>query len=425
MRIEYYYSACIKIITPNLKILCDPWFTEGIYDGSWYHFPKVEDPIGTIGDVDYVYISHIHPDHYDPIFLRKYFEKFGPKKIIIADWHLNYLSHSLKRDGFDYEIIHRDKAILNGKTSINIIPQEGKSKSDLDSILIVESGESESYRCVVNANDTIFDEDTFVAIENIISKIDLLMLSYTGAGPYPQTFYELDDPNLPTQAQKKKTEFFERYKNTVSRLKPKFTLPFAGKYILGGSLSSLNSFRGVSDPLEVTLFDDKALVPLDMGGYITTDGAAPEQLRRELYPENLYMQRLNEVSSEKFPYELEISNSFVEKVNFQKLLEKAYLKARAMSECDVDYYFCFSLKGNRHLIMNANASAENGCIIANYGEKLPKNYTLISVDSRYLLGLLLGVYHWDNARIGSHVKTRRIGTEYYRPAEVFLNFLQL
>lgn len=425
MKIEYFYSACVKIITPNLSILCDPWFTEGIYDGSWYHFPRVDNPVQSIGNVDYIYISHIHPDHYDPQFLRSYFEKYGPKKIIIADWSLNYLARALQRDGFDFSVVSKNESILVGDTSISIYPQEGRSKSDVDSMLIVEVGDLLNYRCIVNANDIIFDDATFAAVEKKTKQIDILMLSYTGAGPFPQTFYDLDDPALPLQAQKKKLEFFERYKRTIERLNPKYTIPFAGKYMLGGSLSNLNSYRGVSDPLEVTKFDNKALVPLDMGGCVSTEGISADQLRIEPYTDKQYRERLDEVRVKKFPYELDVSHSFVDKINFQKLLERAYQRAKAMSECDIDYYYCFSLREGKFLMMNANAKSSSGCSLVSVPNQMTNKYTLISVDLRYLLGLLLGVYHWDNARIGSHVVTRRIGTEYYRPAEVFLNFLQI
>ena len=44
MIVKYIYSACIQIETKDVRILCDPWFSEGIYDGSWYHFPKISDP---------------------------------------------------------------------------------------------------------------------------------------------------------------------------------------------------------------------------------------------------------------------------------------------------------------------------------------------------------------------------------------------
>ena len=74
INVKYIYSDCIITSTPDLIILHDPWFTEGIYDGSWFHFPKIENPLESIGDVDFIYISHIHPDHYDSDFLKKYFQ---------------------------------------------------------------------------------------------------------------------------------------------------------------------------------------------------------------------------------------------------------------------------------------------------------------------------------------------------------------
>ena len=40
--ITYIYSACILIEIDNFKILCDPWFTEGIYGGSWFQYPKIK-----------------------------------------------------------------------------------------------------------------------------------------------------------------------------------------------------------------------------------------------------------------------------------------------------------------------------------------------------------------------------------------------
>mgnify|MGYP003136543238 FL=1 len=63
MKVRYIYSACIEVTTDDLTILMDPWFTDGIYDGSWYHFPKVDDPFARMSEPDVIYISHVHPDH--------------------------------------------------------------------------------------------------------------------------------------------------------------------------------------------------------------------------------------------------------------------------------------------------------------------------------------------------------------------------
>ena len=83
------------------KILCDPWIVDGVFDGSWYHYPPLETKISDIQNVDAIYVSHIHPDHYDPIFLKKILKKYRKTKIIIPNFERNYLYNRMKFDGID------------------------------------------------------------------------------------------------------------------------------------------------------------------------------------------------------------------------------------------------------------------------------------------------------------------------------------
>jgi UDP-MurNAc hydroxylase len=133
INLRYIYSACIITKTPDVVILHDPWFTEGIYDGSWYHYPKINDPLTSIGDVDYIYISHIHPDHYDCDFLKSYFNKYGVKKVLIANHSPNHLAGKMRADGIESTILI--EPLIIGKTSIEIIPHQTGSSSDIDSVL--------------------------------------------------------------------------------------------------------------------------------------------------------------------------------------------------------------------------------------------------------------------------------------------------
>ena len=50
-------------------MLCDPWFTPA-YFGSWFPFPRNDrlDP-AAFSSPDYLYISHLHRDHFDPEWL--------------------------------------------------------------------------------------------------------------------------------------------------------------------------------------------------------------------------------------------------------------------------------------------------------------------------------------------------------------------
>ena len=59
IKVRYLYSACVVIETPDARILCDPWFTDGIFDGAWYRYPKLKDPVDKIGPCEFIYVSHI------------------------------------------------------------------------------------------------------------------------------------------------------------------------------------------------------------------------------------------------------------------------------------------------------------------------------------------------------------------------------
>ena len=45
-----------------------------------------------IGEVDVIYISHLHPDHFDPGFLKMYLNRYPKTQIIIGDTSPPYFS---------------------------------------------------------------------------------------------------------------------------------------------------------------------------------------------------------------------------------------------------------------------------------------------------------------------------------------------
>jgi UDP-MurNAc hydroxylase len=421
--VKYIYSACIITKTSDVTILHDPWFTEAIYDGSWFQFPKIINPIDSIGDVDFIYVSHIHPDHYDSKFLKEYFNKFGVKKILIANHLPNHLFGKMRSDGFTPFIL--SDILTIGKTSVEIIPHKTGSSSDIDSAIIIKYHDDIKNHCVVNVNDIIFDDEMLKLLKNKSNDIDILLCSYTGAGPYPQTYFSFNDEQLKIEAENKKLSFFNRYKKLTSVLKAKRNIPFAGKYILGGKLSHLNFVRGVADPVEVLEFDKNAIILADNGGEIGTLTLKANKTRTKKYETKEIENAISALIHKQMDYERLISLEEIEQLPIKRLLYSACRNAVSKSELEDDYFFCIKIQSEEYAVINANKNARDFIkYIAEYNN-LPTPRSEIEIDMRYLFGLITNIYHWNNAEVGSQFNTKRIPNKYNKKAQTFLNFLAI
>ena len=138
-RVFYKYSACISVVTSDTTILCDPWFSDNAYHGTWARFPRFELSSSFIGDFDFIFLSHIHPDHYCKESILKLFDLFGPKPILISERaNPNYLQKKLLADGFGPHLQVLSHLVVGG-TRLDFIPVDTGSTSDVDSSLLISS----------------------------------------------------------------------------------------------------------------------------------------------------------------------------------------------------------------------------------------------------------------------------------------------
>ena len=69
MKVTFLGHAGLFLETDYGSILCDPWFNPAFF-ASWFPFPdNGEIDKAKIGRPTYLYISHLHYDHFDPYFL--------------------------------------------------------------------------------------------------------------------------------------------------------------------------------------------------------------------------------------------------------------------------------------------------------------------------------------------------------------------
>ena len=147
MKITHFANSFINISSKNTNLVCDPWI--GTTDeNSW-----ISDPIHSQGhkiinflDPKYVYISHLHCDHFDKNLL----SKIKNKNIffIIKRFKSPILKKRLKSLGFKkiLELKEWTPFKINNDFTVTIVPQisnnnagiESKIEYDLDTSIIIK-----------------------------------------------------------------------------------------------------------------------------------------------------------------------------------------------------------------------------------------------------------------------------------------------
>jgi UDP-MurNAc hydroxylase len=419
MRLRYIYSACVVVETADLRLLCDPWFTPGAYDGAWQQYPMLPDPVAAIGPVDFIFISHIHPDHYDPVFLRRFLAAYPPARILIGAQQPDYLGPKMRADGFRPEPI---ETLRVGASELMIVPNEGADGrlSDIDTALAV--------RCeklsLVNLNDNPFEPAQVARLLDFCpgGRPDLALLPYSGAGPYPQTFAFSDEAALLAAVSKKRDQFIKLFARYLESLRPLMAMPFAGKYYLGGRLAHLNPLRGVPDAVEVARMFPDTVVLAD-GGAAAYDLATgkPSACRSEPYDPGAIETYLATTSGP-FDYEREIRR---DEFPFLPLLAAAKRRARTKVKAAEPYWIVFKPEATgRSFVLNVADDEPPAPLDRGPCDRLTPRLE-IDIDDRYLFGLLTRLYHWNNAEVGSQYRSVRVPDAYRKDVYAFLNMFQV
>jgi UDP-MurNAc hydroxylase len=265
VKFEWYTNACVRISADSgNNVLCDPWTNEGAFLGSWFHWPPIDSSLETAllaAPCNGIYISHLHPDHYDPKFIAKFSKQRPDVPIYIAKFSHPWLLRSLK-------------SILSAKTplielplltdfrvasdlvmnvfaadtcnpsicGINVSCQVQPNARGIDSVAVFKA-DSQS---IVNANDAM-GINLVPKIAAHIGSADVLLGHYGGASPFPQCFIDVKDKQAAAEAVVDST--CKMLISAADAINAKYVMPFAGQYVLGGKLVNLN--------------DDRATIPLD------------------------------------------------------------------------------------------------------------------------------------------------------------------
>jgi UDP-MurNAc hydroxylase len=221
MRITFLGQAGLYIETRGVSILCDPWFNPA-YFASWFPFPSNDhiNPV-RIGSPTYLYISHLHHDHYDPRFLAEHVAKSAT--VILPDYPIDDLEDELRRLGFTSFLKTKNCEPLTTPDGLKLMVMALSAPTDGpigDSALLVDDGTVR----ILNQNDSRpTDFDTLLAH----GPYDALFLQFSGAIWYPMV-YDFPKRMKDALGHQKRIHGLARTYRYIEVLAPRFVVPSAG-----------------------------------------------------------------------------------------------------------------------------------------------------------------------------------------------------
>ena len=432
MKLTYHNSAAVVIQDNHTKILVDPWLRNGEYFGSWGIFPPYDFKPEEFDDVDFIYISHIHPDHCSPKTLEKLNKKIP---VFIHEFPEKYLKNTIERLGFDViEIKNNQKTKLKDDTEINIFSADNcnpeicgklfgcgtmnleEGYGNVDTLAIF----SNKKETIVNTNDCPFEisERTAKIVAQQYKKIDLLLVGYAGASSYPQCF-DLSEEKLHIEFEMKRNKRLNDTINYIKIFKPKYFFPFAGKYTLAGKNSILNKNRGEPD-LDYALDylikntnqnETKCIALNSKESFDITTGTSTKKYQKEdlKFKEQYIKEKLSKI---KFDFELESEPKITSLLELLPDSYKKFNEIRKKISYSTDTKVILKLNDDKFAVISCDGNGYE--IYASNEVKKIEKFISIDVDNRLLYWLLQGPKkaHWNNADIGSHIQYRRIPNIY-------------
>lgn len=440
MKLTHIASATTIVEHNGVKILTDPWLIGKEFYGSWTHYPPLKVDWDLVNSVNYIYISHIHPDHMSQATLAM----IDPDiPVLIHNYEAKFVKNNLERWGHEViELNHGEKFACGGGLNIQIFAADncnpalcykffgcGKMESKMgstgiDTMAVFENSEN----VILNINDCPYDiaHDTLDLIKSEYSKIDLLLVGYAGAGSYPQCWDYSDEDKLGKYGKKKKTYFLNSGVNMINHVNPAYYMPFAGTYTLNGKHATLDKFRVVpelQDALSYFKHNDCPGRGVLLNPWehfeLTTGLVSAEYEPVDLVVKQKYIEET--LVHYKYTYE---DDEPVVLSQITELIPAAYegfeRKRKEMR---------FSTKTNVYLYLPDDKMLKismcgKGYELISRIDFNDEKYVTYKVDEKLLYRILKGprFAHWNNAEIGSHIMFARKPEIYERALYFCMNY---
>ncbi|PZM95084.1 MAG: (2Fe-2S)-binding protein [Actinobacteria bacterium] len=238
MRVTGTGHASMRIDTSAGSILTDPWVNPA-YFASWFPFPDNSQlDWESLGQVDYLYVSHLHRDHFDAEHLKRFVSKKAT--VLLPEFPTSELEDELRELGFKSFIRTKNEEVVELDGGLKIMIQALTSPTDGpigDSSLWVEC---DGVR-LLNQNDA---RPTDLSVFAELGHVHAHMLQFSGAIWYPMV-YELPEAAKRAFGKQKRERQYDRTWRYINELKASWVFPIAGPpCFLDDELWQFNDIHG-------------------------------------------------------------------------------------------------------------------------------------------------------------------------------------
>jgi UDP-MurNAc hydroxylase len=225
MKFRVLSHACLEVTTNNTTLLTDPWVMGSAYWRSWWNYPPTPDGLAESLNPDFIYLTHLHWDHFHGVSLRK----IGlDRHILVPRLPDRRLIGDLEKLGATNitELAHGDPFQLGDDLSVTSY-QFGVFP---DTVLVINakdnSGGQTSDTTILNANDAKIMGGPLNQVLADHPKIDFVLRSHSSANS--RLCYEITDKELGNIDDLKKynSEFAAFAKSSGAR----YAIPFASNH---------------------------------------------------------------------------------------------------------------------------------------------------------------------------------------------------
>ncbi len=292
MRVTFLGHAGLFVETRGGSVLCDPWFTPA-YFGSWFPFPRNDRlPTEAFLAPDYLFLSHLHRDHFDREFLSRVDRRV---RVLLPEFHVPFLERELRGLGFEHFVRtrHATPVDLDG-VEVTVFAMTAPADGPLgDSAIVIKDASAR----LLNQNDARPGDPAEI---EAVGPFDAHFLQFSGASWFPIA-YDFPDAERSRLAAEKRRNGMDRAERYVAMMGAARVFPSAGPpCFLDDELWPLNDFDGADDNIfpDQTVFLDRlrstgvdahlvvpgTVVHLD-GGIATVEQPAPDAVVMEPFRE--------------------------------------------------------------------------------------------------------------------------------------------